>query len=413
MTAADTTPGSGAGALTEAYSGGGEPASPDLSGFLLERIAAGGPLPFHAFMGAALYHPEWGYYGRGGGQVGRRGDFFTSVSAGPLFGRLLARRLLGWWEDEGRPRAWRAIEAGAHDGTLAADILEELRALQPEAFAGLEYAVCEPLPRLRAAQREKLAGFAGKAVVFETPADLARRPLPGLVFGNEVLDALPCHRLVKAADGWRELLVDAAEDGGFRWREGGRIGPGHVLAEDLAAALAGRDGEIPPGYRSELRTREEWRGFFSPLLAGLERGLMCWIDYGFAAQEYYHPARTDGTLRAYARHCAVSDPLAEPGRNDLTAHVDFTAAARAAAELGAPPAVFRSQGTWLTELARPALLAMEGAPDPVWLRNFQTLTHPAQLGARFFVLECAWNGTPAASLPAADRHRLAWDAPAG
>ncbi|MCU0782358.1 MAG: SAM-dependent methyltransferase [Akkermansiaceae bacterium] len=309
-------------------------------------MATEGPLDFREFMAAALYHPERGYYARGSGQVGRRGDFFTSVSVGPVFGELLARRFLAWWLAAGRPAPWRIIECGAHDGTLARDVLRELRRLAPEAIGVLDYAICETLPRLQAAHLGETVG---------SPR------------GSD-----PC-------------LAAVAE-----------------VLEPLGAGY-------PDGCRTEVRTDPQWRALLAPLLAGLQRGLMVWIDYGFAAPDYYHPARVDGTLRAFSRHRIQTDPLEDPGAADLTAHVEFTGFARAANALGAVPCTFRPQGAWLADLARPRLEEMEGTPDPQWIRQFQTLVHPAHLGTRFQVIECAWRECPSPVMPPADRHRLAWN----
>ena len=155
------------------------------------KIQQTGPLDFADFMASALYHPELGYYARAAAQVGRRGDFFTSVSVGPLFGNLLARRFLAEWHALGKPPRWRILECGAHDGKLAADVLQALAGLDAAAHASLEYAISEPLPRLRAIQNERLGGCRPTVVLVETLTALADDPLPGVIFGNEILDALP------------------------------------------------------------------------------------------------------------------------------------------------------------------------------------------------------------------------------
>lgn len=376
------------------YAIGSVPASAELADLLRGRIAAEGPLDFADFMAVALYHPDRGYYARGTGQVGKAGDFFTSVSVGPVFGRLLARRFARWWAGAGEPAAWRIIECGAHDGTLARDVLEALRDVSPEAFATLEYAIPEPLRRLRAAQSEKLRDFGEKVRLAENADELAVRPLPGVVFGNEVIDALPCRVTERRENAWHLCRVTWA-DGGFRW----------VVGETAEVDLP-RDG-FPEGYRTEIRTAESLRAFLAPLLAALEYGLMVWIDYGFARPEFYHPGRADGTLRAFRGHRVEDDPLREPGCSDLTAHVDFTALAETAASLGARPIAFRDQGNWLTDLARPWLLEMEDHPDPAAIRQFRTLIHPGHLGARFHALELAWHDTATPGLSDADSHRLA------
>jgi SAM-dependent MidA family methyltransferase len=162
---------------------------------------------------------------------------------------------------------------------------------------------------------------------------------------------------------------------------------------------------FPENYRTEVRTN--FRTFLEPLLSCLSSGLLVWPDYGFARPEYYHPDRTTGTLRTFSKHRAAEDPLATPGEIDITAHVDFTAVAQAAAELGCRIGGFRNQGAWLTEVGREWLLSWEGSPQPQALRQFQTLTHPAHLGGSFHVLELLWNRPDVLTARENDLHRLA------
>ena len=376
------------------YGTGPAAATPALGAILRARITRDGPLRFPDFMAAALYHPELGYYAREPRQVGRGGDFFTSVSVGPLFGELLARRFLRDWQESGKPARWRIVECGAHDGSLAADILRAISRLEPGALAGLDYAIPEPLPALRAAQRATLAAF--PQATFPLAAS-ALEPLPGIAFGNEVLDALPFHIIERRAGGWQEIRIAAD---GTSFRE-----VAHEIDDPaLTAALVTLGNAFPDGYRSEIRTN--FQDFLTPLTRCLSSGLLLWLDYGFARPEYYHPGRSRGTLRTFSNHRAAEDPLARPGEIDITAHVDFTAVAEAGMAIGCPPLQFQNQGTWLTEAARDWLISLEGNPDPAALRQFQTLTHPAHLGGSFHVLEMAWN-RPAPPLAAGDSHRLA------
>lgn len=350
-------------------------------------------------MATALYDPVLGYYARSTRQVGRGGDFFTSVSAGPLFGELLARRFLKEWNESGSPARWRIIECGAHDGTLAGDLLSALARLDPQSFAALEYVIPEPLPLLQAAQRATLAGFQKTLRFISNVSGLDSDPLPGVAFGNELLDALPFHRVEWRSGGWRECRVATGPDGGFVWENDHEItDPG------LLAALTPLGSGFPDGYITEIRTN--FRQFLTPLLRCLSSGLLLWPDYGFARPEYYHPARTRGTLRTFSKHRAAEDPLATPGEIDITAHVDFTAVAEAAMALGCRPILFSNQGTWLTGIGREWLLRQEGNPDPAALRQFQTLVHPAHLGGSFHVLELAWNQAAPAVTPPEIWHRL-------
>ncbi len=354
-------------------------AIPSLAALLRERIARDGPLDFSDFMTAALYEPALGYYARGTRQVGRGGDFFTSVSVGPLFGHLLARRFVRQWRESGRPTRWRIIECGAHDGTLAADILGAIGRLEPGAFAALEYAIPEPLATLQAAQRETLRNFNDRVRFVTNAAELAADPLPGVAFGNEVLDALPCLLVERSGGRWLELrvVINNADRLVFKKTE--------IQNEAVSRALESLGGDFPEGYRTEIRTC--YRDFLTPLAGALSSGLMIWVDYGFPREDYYHPGRTEGTLRTFSKHRAGDDPLANPGEADITAHVDFTAVAEAAQTLGWRQTLLRDQGRWLTEIGRDWLLEMEGRPQPAALRQFQTLMHPAHLGARFHALE--------------------------
>jgi SAM-dependent MidA family methyltransferase len=370
------------------------PATPSLGAVLRARIERDGPLPFPDFMAAALYDPALGYYARATRQVGRGGDFFTSVSVGPLFGELLARRFLREWQESGSPARWRIIECGAHDGTLAADILGAISRLAPPAFAALEYAIPEPLPMLQAAQRRTLAGFQGKLRFIADASELFNEPLPGIAFGNELLDALPFHVVEWQDGGWRECRVTTDVQGEFVWD----------TAAPCLLELHALDVNFPEGYRTEVRTN--YQNFLEALTRCLSSGLLLWPDYGFARPEYYQPERKAGTLRTFSKHRAAEDPFVSPGEIDITAHVDFTAVAEAAIALGCQPLLFQNQGAWLTHAGREWLLAQEGGADPSALRQFQTLTHPAHLGGCFHILELAWNQPGKPSAPEVS-HRLA------
>jgi len=361
-------------------------AIPSLREKIISEISKRGSISFPEYLAIALYDPELGYYARDSTQVGRRGDFYTSVSVGSLFGRLLAQRFLGWWETNGQPADWRILEIGAHDGTLAADILSEIRQLSPDAWQALEYAIPEPLPRLRGLQKARLENLASRLLIAESFEAISAHALPGVAFGNEILDALPFHLIELKNDVWKELHVIAGENG--------------TLALEPRETSIQLGNSFPEGYRTEVRTN--FPDFLASVTACLTNGLLMFADYGFAAPEYYDVYRSSGTLRTFSSHKAGEDPFAAPGEKDITAHVDFTDFAKAAIALGYFPSAFSSQGNYLTNLAK-TLILNGGVDDTKTIAQFQSLTHPAHLGAKFHIIEL----TRSAEIPPEVAHRLA------
>ncbi len=395
MTDIEALPEPGDRSRPDTYSIPAPSATPSLREKLLCEIKKNVPLPFPRYLELVLYDPDLGYYARTEDQVGRAGDFYTSVSVGPMFGQLLARRFFSWWDSHDRPASWRILEIGAHDGKLAADVLATLAQISPAAWAALEYAIPEPLPRLRAAQEKRLAPHAANLRIAPSLAELAAAPLPGIAFGNEILDALPFHLVRRTGGDWRELHVTAGPSGELA------LSPFPIDPESTLSRRIGRiGGQFPDGYETEIRTNET--EFLEMVSSCIADGLLLFIDYGYAAPEYYDVSRSSGTLRTYGNHRAAEDPLDRPGQLDITAHVDFTALARAAGTLGFRPVQFSTQGSYLTHLAKPLLLA-ENAFDAKTLAQFQSLTHPAHLGGRFHAIEFEKN----ALIPANISHRLA------
>jgi SAM-dependent MidA family methyltransferase len=358
-----------------------------------EKIAAEigkkGAIPFAQFMAHALYCPNCGYYEREEDIIGRQGDYYTGVSVGSLFGELLALRFAEWLEP--LPSA-QLVEAGAHDGTLAKDILSWLRRHRPALMERLEYCIAEPSERRQAWQRRTLAEFAGKVRWVKDVAEL--QPVRGVIFCNELLDALPAHRL-----GW-----DAARREWFEWGvtlEAERFAwtrlSGPPSAETTAALLShlpqlgaagaeGLMGVLPDGFIVEVSPAAQawWR----QAAAALDAGKLVAIDYGLTADELLAPECREGTLRAYYQHRASSDVLARPGEQDITAHVNFTAIAATGERAGLTTACLQRQSQFLTAIAAQAW--QDATPAAPWTaerkRQFQTLTHPAHLGQGFRVL---------------------------
>lgn len=294
---------------------------PELVERLADEIRAHGPITFARFMERALYEPGLGYYRRPRASPGRAGDFLTAPETHPIFGRTLARQLDEVWRRLDRPDPFVVREHGAGEGALAVAILDGLAADRSGLLEAVRY---EPV-EIEAARTEALttrladAGHAGR---LDAPGP---EPMTGVVVANEVLDALPVHRVTWRDGELRELLVDR-RDGRFV----------EVEAEPTRPALAARlDREgvvLAEGQRAEISLAiDPW---IDGVARALERGVVLLIDYGHPAAELYGPRRMAGSLVAYVNHRAHDDPFVNVGRQDLTAHVDLDAVVSAAADAG-------------------------------------------------------------------------------
>ena len=343
-----------------------------------------GVISFRRFMKLALYCPEIGYYERENERVGRGGDFVTSVSTGSLFGQLLAFQFASWCEDFSGPVQW--VEAGAHDGRLAADILAGARERSPELFERLNYCIVEPSERRQGWQRKLLDPFGEKVRWVNSLQDLAREGVNGVFFSNELLDAFPVHRLGWDAGGkrWTEWGVGCAGER-FEWR---RM---NENIRDWSADLAAAGFDIPPELAAVLpdgfilEASPEAGHWWRDAAQALRRGRLMTIDYGLRAEQFLTPERRSGTLRSYRRHAVGNDLLSAPGEQDLTSHVNFSQLIRAGEEAGLKTEGMTSQAEFLANLAQ-HLWASSIAPSPAEIRQFQALTHPEHLGRAFRVL---------------------------
>ena len=288
-----------------------------LAARIRDEIRAGGPMPFARFMELALYDPAGGYYRSGAPRPGRSGDFVTAPELHPIFGEMLGRAVADAWDRLGRPDPFVVVEHGAGEGALAVPLLAALP-------AAIRYRPIDVDERRLTALRDRLAAAGSAARLDEGSAD---EPFDGLIIANEVLDALPVHRVGRSGDRLRELAVDVDDADAFV--EVGIPPSTPALQERLRAEGI----ELADGQTAEIcLALDDW---VAAAAAPLRRGLVILIDYGAPAAELYDPIRRrDGTLRAYVRHQVHDDPYRFVGRQDLTAHVDVTAVERAAHAVG-------------------------------------------------------------------------------
>ncbi len=342
---------------------------------------AGGRIPFARFMELALYAPGLGYYSAGSVKLGAGGDFVTAPEISPLFAFCLARQCRPVLEDM---NDGEILEFGAGSGALACDLLMELEMLDA---LPARYAIVELSAELRARQREwlreRIPRLLDRVVWLDS---LAVEPVRGVVIANEVLDAMPVHRLVKR-DGWRELYVHWTEAARFAYETGPLSDP--RLQERLAVITADLGEEnFPEGQVLEINlAAERWLAAVGEVLA---RGVILLADYGCSRREYYHPERGAGTLRCFYRHRAHADALILPGLQDITADVEVTTLAEAASGTGLKVAGYATQAhfllggglmEWEQHLAQASVVERARLAQQI-LR----LTLPGEMGERFKIL---------------------------
>jgi SAM-dependent MidA family methyltransferase len=336
-----------------------------------DEIRTKGPMTFARFMELALYSPSGGYY-ESNARIGRAGDFYTSVSVGPLFGELLARQFSSWLRETG---ATELIEVGAHDGTLARDILGWFAAEAPDAFKKLRYTIVEPSTQRRAWQQKALGNFLQHV---DWRAELPSG-VRGIIFSNELLDAMPVHRLKWDAQRkqWREWMITVNKET-LAWTDA-ELSPGldnvapHVPNELADVLLDGFTTEVSPAAMN----------WWTHAAEALAQGRLVAVDYGLMEHEFFRPDRRNGTARSYHKHRYVDDLLSNPGEQDVTAHVNWTAMQRVGERAGLSTELFLSQEQFLMRSVKEC--AAENWPAEK-IRQLQTLIHPSLLGRAFQVL---------------------------
>jgi SAM-dependent MidA family methyltransferase len=366
-------------------------ASTEIAQFIREHIRANGPVPFPWFMEQALYHPQFGYYASGRAEIGRQGDYFTNVSVGPLFGRLLATQFFEIWRKLGKTDNFAIVEQGAHHAEFAADVLGSIRASFPDFFSTLHYCIIEPFAVLRDRQAQKLAEFGDKIEWRDSVESL--EPFVGIHFSNELLDALPVHLIVSTRDGWQEKFVSVEGDR-FVFVEQPIVDPAlKTQVKKVEAASRRLWGETRQDAASTwpaLEINLAALNWIDNLSTKLTEGFVLTIDYGFPRAEFYAADRTNGTLQIRSQHRSLDSPFAAIGHSDITAHVEWTSIVERAEACGLRLAGFTDQHHFLTGLISELADFFEKA-DAKTKRALQTLLHPEMLGRRFQVLALARN----------------------
>ena len=351
-----------------------------LGELLAERIRRYGSIPFADFMRECLYHPALGYYSKAESQ--RFVDYYTSVDLHPVFGRLLARKFAELWQKFDRPSQFQLAEAGAGVGRLALHILDFCEAKLPEFYGAVSYIAVERSASRREQATVRLDRHARAGRLRISP-EIPPRILAGCVFSNELIDALPVHRVLMTEGGLQEIFV-GCEHGKFV----------DVVAPVSTCAIneyfATEAITLHEGQHAEAGLEAcDW---ITEVGRRIERGFVLTIDYGHRAAEMFDEHHMRGTLLAYRGHRVSEDFYASPGEQDLTAHVNFTALETWGRRSALETEEYTSQTAFLLKLGQPnefADLYEPGQTEAEQVRarlQLKTLIHPEGMGERFQVM---------------------------
>ena len=351
-----------------------------LAALLAERIRRFGPITFAEYMRECLYHPLHGYYSKP--EARRFSDYYSSVDVHPIFGRLLARQFAEMWQQLDRPNEFQLVEAAAGTGRLAGHILEFAHNFLPDFFNALNYVAVERSPARCDQLAAHLSHFIRKGKCrpsIEVPA----RITVGCVFSNELLDALPVHRVLQQHGALKEIFVTS---------------DGKVFSEiplplstcAITDYFAAQQITLEEGQLAEAGLEAcDW---IIEIARRLDRGFVLTIDYGHEAADLFDAHHQSGTVLSYSKHQASNNLYAAPGEQDLTAHVNFTALRQWGARRGLETLGLLTQTAFLLALGKENDFADlydngMGESDRVRARlQLKTLIYPEGLGERFQVL---------------------------
>lgn len=325
-------------------------------------------------MEKALYDPEHGYYASGRVTIGKQGDFYTNVSVGRVYGKIVALFFQELWEKLGRPQLFFIVEQGAHDGRLALDILEALQEF-PEIFQCTHYSIVEPFSYHRKQQQERLKQFNNTSWV-EQLSELPE--FEGIHFSNELIDAFPIHLLTWNGNAWFEKRV-VSIDQQLSWITA------PIEDTKLQSVAEKLPHDLSSGFLWEVRLGvAPW---LKEIATRMKRGMVLVADYGYAGSNRFAPYRAQGSIACYQHHQRYDNPLEEPGKRDITAHVDFTALAEAALQQEWELLGYSDQHHFLVGAAEKWLRTFEGKPLNAStqhdFQSLQTLLHPETMGRQF------------------------------
>ncbi len=328
--------------------------SHNSNAFLAEKIltkihnSPQNKITFAEYMEMCLYDPEFGYYNSDIISIGNQGDFFTSVSLSTDLGELLAKQLVQFWQILAQPSPFQLVEMGAGEGRLAKAILDYIAQQHPDFYQVIEYIIIEKSAKLKQKQQQ----FLNKLIEQKFNLnwydwdDLANNYIVGCLFSNELVDAFPIHLVCLNKNHLQEIYITEKEN---KLVEVKAELSTQKIADYFKLINININSDLyPSNYKTEVNL--EALSWLKQVANKLKQGYLLTIDYGYTAEKYYHPQRSEGTLQCYYQHRHHDNPYVNIGCQDLTSHVNFTALTKYGELLGLNSLAYTQQALFLMSL---------------------------------------------------------------
>lgn len=359
--------------------------SSDLPSIITSIISEKGKITFREFMEMALYDPLHGYYMSPHKKIGKAGDFYTSPDVHKVFGTVIMKQLVEMRDLLSADIIFHVIEGGAGKGSMCCQILDAAREREREFYETLHYHIVEKSDALAEVQKEGIrgGGHEGKVSWHKDMASLLDKVNTAAVISNELIDAFPIHRVIFDGGKWEEIYVRAEDDNFSEVR-------GPLSANDLDRYLSLLEGPFNEGYKTEINL--DGPRWINSIAKNLKKGFILTIDYGYPRPDYYSPLRREGTLLCYYQHTTSDNPYIRVGKQDITAHVDFSSLAEAGREEGLEVTGFCEQFHFLMGLGVFDEFQATGEEAPFNTESFQEnmaikrLLMPDAMGGTFKIL---------------------------
>ncbi len=346
-----------------------------LREIIIDRIKRDGPISFKEFMDMALYEPDYGYYTSTDTEIGRGGDFYTSPHLHAIFGVLIGKQIEQMWEFMKEPPEFHIVEIGAGRGYLAADMLSYLS--KKKFFDAINYIIVEINSNTKKKQEKMLKPFIERVTWIHSIREITN--LTGCILSNELIDSFPVHLIQVDHYQFKEIFVDIEENDFCEVPHGCR--------PEILDYIKEFEIPVSEGYKTEVNLMvKEW---LKDVSQALRKGFILTIDYGYPSWDYYSPERRRGTLLCYYKHQVNENPYQHIGKQDISAHVNFSALKKWGEDYGLRTTGYCPQGTFLVSLRMDEMLSEMDSKShdyPFEVSRIKGLVLPEGMGTSHKVL---------------------------